>query len=392
MLAGFQLGSFIGTTLAFFLIVGIAVVSAGIKKVNPFHKSPPRARVDKEFEARVSGERFSARAAYYAEYWGYKCEDVDIETEDGFILRLHHLTSPKHEKPGYPVILQHGILSNSVTFMVNEERSLAFWLLEQGYDVYVSNIRTNFGMPHRTYSNSDPRYYAWGVRVHCLPPSILLETLNSLRLRHRSRRLPCTTCLPSSTTSARRQASRRVTPVLLALSICAHPDPRTTLQPAYIGHSQGCGTMYIALSRGVRPDLGNKLACFISLAPAVYAGPALRKFPFSLMRKFAKSRKVWNLVFGGASPFPVLPRRVLELRAFSCELCVDRYLTQSASSSRSSASCNATCPPGSLATLPMSSSNSSSASMTTIGAPLSFTTMPTSGVPMFEAVPRGTTT
>ncbi|TNY22584.1 Alpha/Beta hydrolase protein [Rhodotorula diobovata] len=253
MLAGFQLGSFIGTTLAFFLIVGVAVVSAGIKKVNPFHKSPPRARVDKEFEARVSGERFSARAAYYAEYWGYKCEDVDIETEDGFILRLHHLTSPKHEKPGYPVILQHGILSNSVTFMVNEERSLAFWLLEQGYDVYVSNIRTNFGMPHRTYSNSDPRYYAWGVK-----------------------------------------------------EIAMYDLPAIVDYPAYIGHSQGCGTMYIALSRGVRPDLGNKLACFISLAPAVYAGPALRKFPFSLMRKFAKSRKVWNLVFGVREFIPII--------------------------------------------------------------------------------------
>lgn len=34
--------------------------------------------------------------------------------------------------------------------MVNEERSLAFWLLEQGYDVYCSNIRTNIRMPHRT--------------------------------------------------------------------------------------------------------------------------------------------------------------------------------------------------------------------------------------------------
>lgn len=61
-------------------------------------------------------------------------------------------------------------------------------------------------------------------------------------------------------------------------------------------------SVYIALSRGVRPDLGNKLSCFISLAPAVYAGPCLRHFPFSLMRRFAKSRKVWSLVFGGASP------------------------------------------------------------------------------------------
>lgn len=56
--------------------------------------------------------------------------------------------------------------------------------------------------------------------------------------------------------------------------------------------------MFLALSRGKRPDLGNKLSCFIALAPAVYAGPVLRSFPFSLMRKF-KSRKMWSLVFGG---------------------------------------------------------------------------------------------
>lgn len=58
--------------------------------------------------------------------------------------------------------------------------------------------------------------------------------------------------------------------------------------------------MFLALSRGVRPDLGNKLSCFIALAPAVYAGPVLRSFPFSLMRKF-RSRKMWSLVFGGES-------------------------------------------------------------------------------------------
>ncbi|GAA5840703.1 hypothetical protein JCM9279_007408 [Rhodotorula babjevae] len=261
LLAGFQLGSFLGTSLAFLLIVILSLATAAIHKVNPFYKAPPRAPVDKEYEARVSGERFSARAAYYAEYWGYKCEDVDVETEDGFIIRLHHLTSPKHEKRGYPVILQHGILSNSVTFMVNEERSLAFWLLEQGYDVWLSNIRTNFKCGHRTYSKSDPRFWAWGVKeiaMYDLP------------------------------------------------AIVEHVGKKTGLKPAYIGHSQGCGSMFMTLSRGVRPDLGNKLACFISLAPAVYAGPGLRQFPFSLMRKFAKSRKVWRLVFGVREFIPIM--------------------------------------------------------------------------------------
>ncbi|GJN92484.1 hypothetical protein Rhopal_005514-T1 [Rhodotorula paludigena] len=261
VLAGFQLASAIGTTLAFFLIVGLSLFTAGWHKVNPFHKGPPRARVEREYAERVSGERYSARAAYYAEYWGWRCEDVDVETEDGFVLRVHHLSDPKREKPGPPVILQHGILSNSVTFMVNEERSLAFWLLEQGYDVYCSNIRTNIRMPHRTWPRSDPRYWAWGVKdiaMYDLP------------------------------------------------AIVDYVGKKTGLKPAYIGHSQGCGTMYIALSRGVRPDLGNKLSCFISLAPAVYAGPCLRHFPFSLMRRFAKSRKVWSLVFGVREFIPAI--------------------------------------------------------------------------------------
>jgi hypothetical protein len=34
---------------------------------------------------------------YYANFFGYECEDIDVETEDGFILRLHHLTSKKHK-------------------------------------------------------------------------------------------------------------------------------------------------------------------------------------------------------------------------------------------------------------------------------------------------------
>ncbi|BGP26452.1 cholesterol esterase [Rhodotorula toruloides] len=260
-LTGFQIGSFIGTTLAFNMIVIMSLVVYVTNKLNPLHKSPPRAKVEKEYEERITGERFSTRAAYYANYWGYDCEDIDVETEDGFILRLHHLTSKKHEKRGHPVILQHGILSTSVTFMVNEERSLAFWLLEQGYDVWLSNIRTNFKMPHRHYSRADPRYWAWTVKeigLYDLP------------------------------------------------AIVDYVGKETGLKPAYIGHSQGCGTMYLALSRGMRPDLGNKISCFISLAPAVYAGPALRHFPFSLMRKFAGSRKVWKLVFGVREFIPAI--------------------------------------------------------------------------------------
>ncbi|KAM0790644.1 hypothetical protein ACM66B_004505 [Microbotryomycetes sp. NB124-2] len=260
VLTGFQIGSAIGTTLGFNLIAVMAFVWYAARALNPFHKGPPKPKFDKEWERRITGERFSNRAEYYAEFFGYECENLDIETEDGFILRVHHLISPKHKRLGHPVILQHGILSNSVTFMVNEERSLAFWLLEQGYDVYVSNIRTNFKMPHRHFPRSDPRYWAWSIEqvgVYDLP------------------------------------------------ALVDYVVERTGRKPAYVGHSQGTGTMFLCLSRGMRPDIGNKLSCFVALGPAVYGGPVLRSFPFSIMRKF-KSRRLWSLAFGVREFIPII--------------------------------------------------------------------------------------
>ncbi|GAA5851450.1 hypothetical protein JCM3766R1_000330 [Sporobolomyces carnicolor] len=259
-LFGFQAASAAGTSAAFGLVVVLAIMSHIYRRISPFHKDPPRPPVEKDWEERISGERFSGRAKYYAEYFGYECEDLDVETEDGFVLRVHHLISKKHEKRGHPVILQHGILSNSVTYMVNEERSLAFWLLEQGYDVYLGNIRTNFKMPHRHFPRSDPRYWAWDVKDIGMydVPAIVEFVLKE-----------------------------------------------TGIKPTWIGHSQGASTMFLALSRGIRPDIGNKISSFIALAPAVYAGPVLRKFPFSLMRKF-KGRTGWRLAFGVREFIPII--------------------------------------------------------------------------------------
>lgn len=55
--------------------------------------------------------------------------------------------------------------------------------------------------------------------------------------------------------------------------------------------------VFLGLSRGMRPDMGNKMSCFIALGPSVYAGPVLRTFPFSLMRRF-RARSLWKFIFG----------------------------------------------------------------------------------------------
>lgn len=174
-----QLISFGLTALGFGITFAASIGMYLFSKVNPGHKTPARAKIDEAWLRRIPGERFSARTEYYAEFWGYDCDAHDVETEDGFVLRMYHIKSRKRgRRMGPPVVIQHGILCNSTHFVVNEERSMAFWLVEQGYgssglasrgsmltslaDVWIGNIRTNFKMPHRKFERHDPRY--WAVR------------------------------------------------------------------------------------------------------------------------------------------------------------------------------------------------------------------------------------
>ncbi|PWN27796.1 alpha/beta-hydrolase [Jaminaea rosea] len=255
---------FVRQSLSFGLTLGALggiLVLAFAAYFNPFKKQRPRAKPDREYERRITGERLSGRPEYYAEFWGYHCDTHDIITEGGWILKAHRISDPRRGgPPGHPVILQHGILCNSSHFFVCEERSMAFWLVDQGYDVWVTNIRANFEAGHTEYPRSDPRFWAWGLKELAFDLRDVVEF------------------------------------------ICgATGKPRV----AYVGHSQGSGSMYLALSPGICPELGRRLSSFTAIGPSVYAGPVLRKFPFSLMRQF-RGRKWWSTVFGVKEFIPAL--------------------------------------------------------------------------------------
>ncbi|KAJ1022440.1 hypothetical protein NDA16_003429 [Ustilago loliicola] len=226
--------------------LGTVLFAAYFSYFNPFKKSPPKAKADREYERRITGERSSGRPAYYAEFWGYQCDEHEIVTEGGWILKAHRISDPRRSGPvGHPVVLQHGILCNSSHFVVNEERSMAFWLVDQGFDVWITNIRSNFKAGHTEYTRSDPRFWAWGLKELAFDFRDVVDYITAATGRP---------------------------------------------QLAYVGHSQGSGSMYLALSPGICPKIGNKLSCFVALGPSVYAGSVLRKFPFSLLRQF-RSRK-----------------------------------------------------------------------------------------------------
>lgn len=73
---------------------------------------------------------------------------------------------------------------------------------------------------------------------------------------------------------------------------------------AFIGHSQGNGTAFLSLSLGHRPEIGDKLSCFIAIAPAVFAGPLTHGFPFTILKSI--NWKTWQRLFGVLDYIPLM--------------------------------------------------------------------------------------
>ncbi|KAG6512253.1 hypothetical protein ZIOFF_030351 [Zingiber officinale] len=70
---------------------------------------------------------------------GYKCQEYKVQTEDGYILGLQRIPqgrdSDREGKKRQPVLLQHGILVDGMSWALNSpEESLAFILADNGFD------------------------------------------------------------------------------------------------------------------------------------------------------------------------------------------------------------------------------------------------------------------
>ena len=109
-----------------------------------------------EFSGDFSGdlpEDFSEDLdVYYKDYikqFGYELEENSVTTEDGFILSIWHLQPKKPN--GKVVYLQHGLADTAWTFFQLKEKSLPFFLLQEGFDLWLGNTRGNvFSLKHVT--------------------------------------------------------------------------------------------------------------------------------------------------------------------------------------------------------------------------------------------------
>ncbi|CDW75296.1 lipase member k [Stylonychia lemnae] len=101
---------------------------------------------------------------------GYQFERHEIQTEDDYILTAFRipgkLGEENKQRNKYPIFMQHGLIDMSGTWFFNKkEKSLAFQLSDQGYDVWMTNSRgTVPSNKHMKYTIKDHQF--WDFTVH----------------------------------------------------------------------------------------------------------------------------------------------------------------------------------------------------------------------------------
>ncbi|KAJ0972602.1 hypothetical protein J5N97_020561 [Dioscorea zingiberensis] len=111
---------------------------------------------------------------------GYKCQEFEVKTEDGYILSMQRIPEGRVGGNGgnrQPVLLQHGVLMDGMTWLLNSpEQSLAFVLADSGFDVWIANTRgTRWSRRHATLNASSRAYWAWSwdeLVMYDLPATI----------------------------------------------------------------------------------------------------------------------------------------------------------------------------------------------------------------------------
>lgn len=100
----------------------------------------------------------------YCKYFEYPIEQHPIITEDGYILTYFRIQKKgsKIVAGKKPILLHHGLLDSSDTWVINDEsKAPAFMLANLDYDVWLGNSRGNKHSRNHTHMNPDKDKTFW---------------------------------------------------------------------------------------------------------------------------------------------------------------------------------------------------------------------------------------
>ncbi|XP_013143949.1 PREDICTED: lipase 1-like [Papilio polytes] len=153
--------------------------------------------------------------------YGHNVEEHNVITEDGYILKLYHI--PGNDRR--PVLLVHGIIDSSDTFIIRGNGSLAITLVNRGYDIWAINTRGNRCSKLHEYLNPNDGNF-WNFSFHEMGYYDLPATIDYILERTNQKQLTA------------------------------------------IGHSQGNTLFYVLGS--TRPEYNEKIKVMIALAPICF--------------------------------------------------------------------------------------------------------------------------
>ncbi|XP_028138404.2 lipase 3-like [Diabrotica virgifera virgifera] len=192
---------------------------------------------------------------------GYPIEAHQIGTEDGYILTAFRIPHGRNAtmSSNLPIILNHGMLGSAENYIwMGPQRSLAYILADNGYDVWLMNCRgTSHSKKHKKLNPEQKKF--WDFSFHEIGaydiPAVIDHILNAT-------------------------------------------DQSNLF---YVGHSQGCTTIFVMGSE--RPEYNEKIKLAVALAPgAIYKNfkqpwieLLLKLVPLDQLELLADSLKLYQI-------------------------------------------------------------------------------------------------
>jgi pimeloyl-ACP methyl ester carboxylesterase len=116
------------------------------------------------------------------EYWGYKVNVYDVETLDGYILKLYNVPRGRNETnhvdtPRPVVFLQHGLGTSAADWLINSpDQSAGYIFADGGFDVWLGNFRgSKYARRHKNFGPEAQQFwqYSWNdMAMQDLPAMI----------------------------------------------------------------------------------------------------------------------------------------------------------------------------------------------------------------------------
>ncbi|KAN0027317.1 hypothetical protein ACTFIU_010007 [Dictyostelium citrinum] len=149
--------------LPYYIFYTISTPFILFNKVREFIKSI--GEVKKLSNKIISGQELDIRTVKeIIEQSGYPYEKIHVTTDDGYILELERIPNKKSNNVLY---LQHGIFDNSFAWIATgPAQSLAFAAYDQGYDVFLGNLRGNGDRLHQNSKISSKEYWNFSMNEH----------------------------------------------------------------------------------------------------------------------------------------------------------------------------------------------------------------------------------